>query len=371
MNSGENLSLAMARSVARRYTKDMMRWHYEHGLVIQACLAVGETLHLQEFYPWAYGMYDPFVAADGTIATYRQGEYNLDQINAGRNLFLLYEKSGEERFLLAAKNLRKQLDEQPRTLSGVFWHKEIYPWQIWLDGLYMQGPFNAQFAKLSGRGADFDDLANQIQTVYQTLKDPKTGLLYHAYDESRGMRWSDLSTGLSPHVWGRALGWFCMALVDILDFLPPDHPKRESLHAILRSTLGSVLAFQDGSGLWYQVIDKPEVGGNYLEASCTSMFCYVLFKAVRVGIVVDARQKESFLKQARLALKGLKETYLRQDDQGSLHLGGICSVAGLGGNPFRDGSFPYYISEAVVEDDFKGVGAFILAALEAEHAEKG
>jgi len=369
MNSGVNLSLVMARSVEARYTKGMMRWHYEHGLVIQACLAVGQYYHLEEeFSSWAYGMYDPLIAQDGQIATYRQGEYNLDQINAGRNLFYLYEKTGEERFLLAAHRLNEQLLHHPRTLSGVFWHKEIYPWQIWLDGLYMQGPFNAQYAKQFGKSEDLVDLIKQVETVYQLLKDPVTGLLYHAYDESRGMRWSDLKTGLSPHFWGRAVGWFCMALVDIYEFLPQDHPKRNDLSKILCSVLDAVLSFQDSSGMWYQVMDMAGEPGNYLESSCSSMFSTVLFKVVRVGIVVEKQEKERYLRNARKALEGLNKTFLRQDSEGQLHLSGICTVAGLGGNPYRDGSFAYYISEVVAEDDFKGVGPYILALLEAEWA---
>lgn len=368
MNSAEYLSLAMARSVKARYTQGMMRWHYEHGLVIQACLAVGQHYREDEFLAWAYGMYDPLIAKDGQIATYREGEYNLDQINAGRNLFPLYESTKEERFLLAAQRLKEQLLHQPRTLSGVFWHKEIYPWQIWLDGLYMQGPFNAQFAMQFGKGEDLDDLIAQVQSVYQLLRDPVTGLLYHAYDESRGMRWSDPDTGLSPHFWGRAVGWFCMALVDIYEILGQGHPHRKVLGSILGSVLDSVLSFQDRTGLWYQVLDKGGVRGNYLESSASSMFATVLFKAVRFGIVTESKEKERYLNQARKALEELNRRYLRQDGLGQLHLGGICTVAGLGGNPYRDGSFAYYVSEAVAEDDFKGVGPFILALLEAERA---
>lgn len=364
MNSGVPLSLAMARGVKERYTPGMMRWHYEHGLVIQACLAVGKYYQLEEFDAWAYGMYDPLIGQDGTIATYRQGEYNLDQINAGRNLFALHERTGEERFLLAAHRLKEQLVHHPRTFSGVFWHKEIYPWQIWLDGLYMQGPFNAQYATRFGGGDDIDDLVRQVKSVYALLRDPGTGLLYHAYDESKGMRWSDPQTGLSPHFWGRAVGWFCMALVDIYELLP----HNEDLVKILTSVVDAVLSFQDSTGLWYQVMDKGGEKGNYLEASASSMFASVLFKAVRLGIVIDAKDQELYLNQARKAVKGVNRTFLRQDGQGSLHLGGICSVAGLGGNPYRPGTFSYYISEAVVEDDFKGVGPYILALLEAERA---
>lgn len=364
MDRGERLSLAMAESVVARYKPSQMRWHYEHGLVIHSCLLVGKAYGKKELFDWAYAMYDPMIAGDGQIATYRLGEYNLDQINAGRNLFALYEQTKEQRFLLAAKLLKGQLASQPRTLGGVFWHKEIYPWQIWLDGVYMQGPFNAQYCKVSGDKTGFDDIVEQVIKVYQTLRDEKTGLLYHAFDESRGQRWSDLVTGLSPHFWGRAIGWYCMAILDILDFLPQSHPKRGELARIILSVLDSLLSFQDESGMWYQVVDKAQEKGNYLETSCTAMFAYSMLKALRTSLC----SKELYHDKALKALEGIRRTYLRKDDKGQLHLGGICSVAGVGGNPYRDGSFYYYICEPVVEDDFKGVGPFILACLEAEQS---
>ncbi|MGE4452965.1 MAG: glycoside hydrolase family 105 protein [Sphaerochaeta sp.] len=362
MDRGERLSLKLAESVISRYKPSQMRWHYEHGLVIHSCLLVGEVYNREEMFQWAYSMYDPMVAADGHITTYRLGEYNLDQINAGRNLFALYEKTKEKRFLLAAQLLKSQLNSHPRTLSGVFWHKEIYPWQIWLDGVYMQGPFNAQFCKVSGDTSGFDDTVEQVIKVYQTLRDPGTGLLYHAYDESRGQRWSNAETGLSPHFWGRAIGWYCMAILDILDFLPQEHPKRGELGRILGQVLDSLLPFQSESGMWYQVVDKGDKEGNYLETSCSSMFAYCLLKSLRVGISTN----EQYTRQAKLALEDIRKRYLREDERGFFHLGGICSVAGLGGNPYRDGTMHYYVCEPVLEDDFKGVGSFILACLEAE-----
>ena len=362
MDVSDSLSLRMAKSVVARYKPVMMRWHYEHGLVIQSCLAVGKSYDQAELLDWAYEMYDPLIACDGHIATYRQGEYNLDQINAGRNLFTLYEHTSQKRFLLAAQMLKDQLKYQPRTLSGVFWHKEIYPWQIWLDGVYMQGPFNAQFCKVSGDFGGYNDIVDQVLMVYQTLKDPVTGLLYHAYDESRGQRWSDLKTGLSSHFWGRAIGWYCMAIVDILDFLPKEHPRFNEMVGTLIQVLDVLLAYQGPKGMWYQVIDKAEVEGNYLETSCSAMFAYCLLKALRLGLSDDPLYKRAALS----ALEGIKTIFLREDEEGQLHLSGICSVAGLGGNPYRDGSFHYYICEPVVEDDFKGVGPFILACLEAE-----
>jgi len=352
----------MVESVMTWYKSSQMRWHYEHGLMIHSALEVAKEYAKDEIVRWAYSMYDPFIASDGSIATYRQGEYNLDQINAGRVLFALYDYSKEERFLLAANLLKRQLNTQPRTFSGIFWHKEIYPWQVWLDGLYMQGPFNAQFCKVSSDVPGFDNVVRQIVDTYHTLRDEKSGLLFHAWDESRGMRWSDEKTGLSTYVWGRAVGWYLMACLDVLDFLPAKHPGIADLKGIIATLLSHLLPCQSESGMWYQVVDKGGWEGNYLETSGTAMFAYSMLKAVRLGIV----EEEPFVSSALKALSDVEGRFVRTDRDGCLHLGGICSVAGLGGNPYRDGSFPYYVSEPVVEDDFKGVGSFVLALLEAE-----
>ena len=354
------LSLQMTKSVGKRYRPGMMIWHYEHGLVLFASLKAAELHNDPTIYPWVYSMYDCLIGKDGTIATYREGEFNLDQINAGRALFTLEDKSGENRFREAEDRLKSQLIHQPRCLNGVYWHKEIYPWQIWLDGLYMEGPFNAEYAVRHDDKDALDDVINQLEITYNTLKDEKTGLLYHAYDESRGQRWSDEKTGLSPHFWSRSIGWYLMAVIDVLDFTPENHKKRSILIDIVRKLSASIIAFQDESGLWYQVPDLPDREGNYLETSGSSMFAYSYLKGVRLGYL-DSSFREYGLK----AIDGIKRLYLT-DDNGELHLGGICSVAGLGGNPYRDGSFKYYIKEKIATDDFKGVGPFILALTESE-----
>lgn len=358
------LSLAIAKSVESYYQPGMMLWHYEHGLVLYAALCSAGYHEDDSIYPWVYSMYDRLIAPDGTIATYREGEYNLDQINAGRALFPLADKSGEQRFNLAADRLHSQLVHQPRCKCGVYWHKEIYPWQIWLDGLYMQGPFNAEYARRHDDDAAVDDVVSQLKTAYSILRDKKTGLLYHAYDESRGQRWSDIETGLSPHFWSRSIGWFCMAVLDVLDQVPATHPGRKDLEDMIRELAPAIAAYQMESGMWYQVPDHPDAVGNYLETSGTSMFAYMYFKGSRLGIL-EPRWKEV----GRKAIDGIKRVYLTCDENGIYHLDGICSVAGLGGNPYRDGSLKYYFLEPQKRDDFKGVGPFILALLEAEMAQ--
>lgn len=354
------LSLKIVESVESRYHSGMMKWHYEHGLVLLASLRCAEYYSDEAIFDWVYSLYSPMIEKDGSIKTYRKGEYNLDQINAGRALFILYDKTKEERFKKAIEILIDQLATQPRCLCGVFWHKEIYPWQIWLDGLYMQGPFSAEYAFRYHNEKILDDTINQLIKTNLLLKDSKTGLLYHAYDESRGQRWSDITTGCSPHFWSRSIGWFLMALIDVLDYVREEDERRERLVEIIKELSASLIAFQNKDGMWYQVTDEGEREGNYLETSATSMFAYSFYKGVRKGYL-DSK----YLTNAKKAIDGIKNKYLTQSN-GEYHLGGICSVAGLGGNPYRDGSFKYYVKEKIATDDFKGVGPFILALLEEE-----
>ena len=360
------LSERMARSVMNRYRPEGMQWHYEHGLVLQSIFLLGRQTGKEEFCRYVKTMYDTKISAEGEILSYRKDEYNLDQINPGKVLFLLYKKYGEEKYRIAIEKLRHQLSNHPRTNSGGFWHKRIYPWQMWLDGLYMQGPFYAQYAAEYGNDADFDDVVHQFALMESKTRDPETGLLYHAWDESREQPWANTNTGCSPHFWGRAMGWYCMAIVDTLAFIPLSHSKHtEALTAIARRLVVPLLKYQDAqSGLWYQVLDRGQSPGNYLEASASSMFIYFLLKMLRLGLVPEGGKEEAKAAAVK-AYQGLLEQKV-QEDQSGLHLNGICKVAGLGGTPYRDGSYEYYISEPQASDDFKGVGPFILASIEYE-----
>lgn len=355
------LSLQMVKSVMSRYHKGMMKWHYEHGLMLYAALQCGKQYEDKSIYPWVYELYDDLICTDGSIKTYKEGEYNLDQINAGRALFELATTSKETRFYSSLLHLVSQLDSQPRCKCGVYWHKQIYPWQIWLDGLYMEGPFKCQYGALIGDDERIEDVVNQLITTYNLLKDEETGLLFHAYDETRGQRWSSPETGLSPHFWSRSIGWYFMAVLDVLDYVPLSMPKRSTLIEIATQLASAVVKMQDESGMWWQVTDQKGREGNYLETSASSMFAYSLYKGVRLGYL-----DKKYLKQAKAAIEGIKKLYLVSDNKGHLHLDGICSVAGLGGNPYRDGSFKYYVCEPRNLDDFKGVGPFTLALLESE-----
>jgi unsaturated rhamnogalacturonyl hydrolase len=305
---------------------------------------------------------DAYVEADGSIRTYRIDEYNVDQINTGKLLFGLWRETGDPRYQKAAALLRDQLRTHPRTSENGFWHKNIYPHQMWLDGIYMQGPFYAEYAKTFDDPAGLDDVAHQIILIERHTRDPKTGLLYHGWDESKTQRWADPETGCSPHFWGRAIGWYMMAIPDVLDHLPENHPQREPIITILRDTAAALVRVQDpASGVWYQVLDQGNRAGNYLEASASCMIVYGIAKAIRQGCL-----DESYRDLALRAYQGILDHFITLDAQGLTDLNRVCSVAGLGGTPYRDGSFDYYISEPIVTNDPKGVGAFILASVEIE-----
>ncbi len=355
-------SVRMAESALRRYTLKDALWHYEHGLQVmaiqKAAEATGETRYMHFVSAWI----DHFVQADGSIRTYRADEYNLDQINAGKLLFGALDRTGDPRYRKALDLLRGQLETQPRTKSNGFWHKKIYPYQMWLDGIYMAGPFLAEYARRFDEPALFEDVVHQILLIEEHTRDDKTELLYHAWDESKEQRWCDPATGRSRHFWGRGIGWFVMALVDVLDDLPCEQAQRPELIAALERTARALVRIQDeASGLWYQILDLPERGGNYLEASASAMFVYAFAKGVRKGYL-----SRDFLFPARRGYHGLLQNLIKIDAHGLLTLEKVCGGAGLGGEPYRDGSFEYYVGEKIVPNDPKGVGPFILAALEME-----
>jgi unsaturated rhamnogalacturonyl hydrolase len=372
----ETFGLRMVRSVMSRYTKEQVRWHYEHGLVIQAIYQLGRTRGLPDLCHWAFSMLGSKIRGDGSIDGFVMDEYNLDYINAGRLLFDLRFVTGDPRYLTALETLGAQLKNQPRTASGGFWHKKIYPNQMWLDGLYMAEPFYARYAQTfpgeEARAAAYNDIVHQFSLCFEKTRDRESGLLYHAWDESRRMPWADKTTGCSPHFWGRAMGWYCMALVETLDAIPAaETDARARLLDIARSLIAPVAACQDGqSGLWYQVLDQGAREKNYLESSASAMFAYFFIKLRNhYGDALSPNEAETAGKAGEAGFRGLVTNMLREDPAtGELHLDGICSVAGLGGTPYRSGDFAYYVSEPVVSDDFKGVGPFIKAALEYETA---
>ena len=317
------------------------------------------------FYNYMKSAVDELVTADGAIPTYKPEENQLDSILMGRQLLRLYGVTQDKRYLTAATLLYDQLQKQPRTPSGGFWHKQRYPNQMWLDGLYMAEPFYAEYASISHQPEKFADVTHQFALVAEHMRDAKTGLLYHGWDESKEQRWADKKTGLSPEIWGRAMGWYMMALVDTLDYYPADDAGRKQLLAILGEEAAALVRVQDAkTGLWYEVLDKGTAKGNYLESSASCMFVYALAKGVRRGYL-----PEHYIANAERGYKGILAKFIEVGPGDDVSVTGTMKVGGLGGDPYRDGTYAYYLSEKVVANDPKGVGPFIMAATEMENAQ--
>ncbi|MBN2364995.1 MAG: glycoside hydrolase family 88 protein [Calditrichaeota bacterium] len=360
-------SIKMADSEMERRGTSLMyggsdpkaKWRYTTGLFLKSLLDLGHVTGDSKYFEYTKKVIDSFVEDNGSIRTYDMTDYNLDKINSGKVLLHLYRQTGDRKYKRAAGILYEQLQNQPRTSEGGFWHKERYPWQMWLDGIYMSAPFYAEFGAKFGHEEAFEDVVKQIRLIDMHTRDAQTGLRYHGWDESNEQAWADPVTGCSPHFWGRAIGWYSMALVDVLDYLPSDYQNRSQIVYILNDLLKAVKIYQDESGLWYQIVDLGERSGNYLETSASAMFVYSIAKAVKNGYI-----DQSYREVAVKGYKGLIRNKIVIHEDSTISLTGICSVAGLGGDPYRDGSFEYYISEPVVANDLKGVGPFIMAGIQ-------
>ena len=334
-------------------------WNYIDGCMITALLAMSDITGDARYFDFAEGFIDWFVLEDGTIRTYDRKKYNLDDINEGRVLFPLYAKTGKEKYKKAAENLYRQIQEQPRTFEGNFWHKAIYPNQVWLDGLYMAQPFYALYETTFGSG-DVSDTLSQIANVRLRMFDEARKLYYHGYDATRTIFWADPVTGCSKNFWLRSVGWFSVALVDLCEILP-NGAGRDRLCEIFNELIAGVAPYADKeTSLYWQVVDQGGREGNYLETSGSSMLAYSMLKGARLGVL-----PKEYAAKGEKTFRGIVDKYLSFTD-GELNLGGICLVAGLGpeNNPRRDGSYEYYISEPVVENDAKGVAPFVLCYTE-------
>lgn len=335
-----------------------MGWSYDVAMLGMAIDKLGDIDPKYSQYMEAY--MNRMVDDNGNIARYDMEKYNIDLINPGKNLLILYDRTGEEKYKTAIETLVNQMENHPKTKSGGFWHKKRYPWQIWLDGLYMGSPFLARYAQDFNEPKWYDEVAHEIMLVYNKTLDPETGLLYHAWDESREQRWSDPETGQSPHFWSRATGWYMMALVDVLDYLPQDHPKRDSIIQILQNTSEALLKVRDEeSGVWHQVLDMGGRDSNYLEGSGTAMYTYAFAKGAKKGYL-----DKKYLDIANEVFDDMVETFIIEDEDGLISMVNICGSCGLGGDPYRDGSYEYYVTERIVKNDCKGVAPFIFAAVE-------
>ena len=337
------------------------KWNYIDGCMITGILERYEITGEARFLDFADRFLSGFVEEDGRIRTYDPAEYSLDNVNPAKNLFTLYDLTGKEKYRKALELVRSQLSTMPRTPEGNFWHKLIYPNQVWLDGIYMALPFYMEYEKRFDAQKDCEDICRQIANVEIRMRDPKTGLYYHGYDASRKMYWADSDTGCSPNFWLRAEGWFILGLVDVLEIMKdlPMGAERVHLQHMLLDLAKALSKYQDPSGLWYQLIALPELAGNYLETSGTALISAALLKAVRLGFL-----PESFRAVGEKAFYGIVDHRLTKNADGTPCVTGICLVGGLGGEQHRDGSAAYYLSEPVVQNDAKGVGPLLLAYTE-------
>ena len=345
-----------------------LKWNYTTGLELKAfldCSYMDELLPVREY---VRDWYEAIIDSTGAIGGgYKEANYSLDHICPGWTLLKLVKSYPEEKYFKAIEQLYRQLQAQPRNAEGGFWHKQIYPDQMWLDGLYMAMPFYAEYTRDyvadSLRSAHYEDIVHQFSLAYEHCYDPANGLLRHAWDASHRMFWCDPQTGQSAHAWGRALGWYCMALVEVIDILDQDSRfEDKTLPSILSSVFASLLKVADPeTGLWYQVLDCPGREGNYLEATCNAMFAYAMLKGVRLGVLDGVDEK-----MACQTYEQMVKTFVTVDDAGVVDLNECCAVAGLGGKQMRSGTYDYYINEQIVENDPKGMGPLIWAMHEYE-----
>lgn len=361
-------SLRMAESEMKRFPE---LWQFDHGkrlffgytqgLGAKAMLAMWQATGQEKYYDYVYHWADSILGPEGQIHLYDPLTYNLDFVNSGKILFDLYAHTGEVRFKMAIDSIMDlQLRHQPRTHQGGYWHKQIYPYQMWLDGLYMAGPFMARYAQDFKVPEWRDEVIHQLLLVGRQTYDPATGLFYHAWNSNREQAWAHPLTGCSPNFWGRSIGWYAMALVDVLDYIPVEHPRRNEVIALLRQLSAGMLRWQDArTGLWYQVVDQGQREGNYLESSVSTMMMYTYAKAYNKGYL-----GRKYRKAANRVLDGLIAHRIVANEDHTISLTYCCAVSGLGGRPYRDGSFDYYVNERIRNNDGKATGPFILGCLE-------
>lgn len=370
----EQWSERMARSEMKRFPESWMiekakkpYWGYTHGLVVKSMLEEWKHTGDTAYYNYARIYADSLIDVDGKIKTMKYLSFNIDNVNAGKILFDFYAQTHDNRYKIAMDTLRKQMTEQPRTTEGGFWHKLRYPHQMWLDGIFMASPYLVQYGEVFGDSLVYPDVVNQITLIARKTYDPETGLYYHGWDESREQAWADDETGCSPNFWSRSIGWYAAALVDVLDYMPETTAGRDTILTLVKNLAPVLVKYQDGkSGVWYQVMDQGNRKSNYLESSASALFVYFLSKAINKGYI-----GEEYKPAVEKAFDGMIKEFIKQEEDGTYTITNCCAVAGLGGDKvYRDGSFEYYVSEPVIENDPKSVGSFILAAIEYEKMNK-
>lgn len=337
-------------------------WNYEIGVVLTGFDRLWKSTGNPDYLKYTKNIIDHFIDQNGSIRTYAMEDFNIDNIPTGRQLLSLYQVYKDKKYLKAAEKLKYQLDWQPRTKEGGYWHKLRYPYQMWLDGLYMGQPFRAEYLKLINKNDEWEDVANQFIWMAKGSLDSKTGLMYHAFDESRVQKWSNPKTGKSPEFWSRAMGWYILGLIDVIELFPEDQPRKKDLINIYVQLADALVRVQDpASGVWWQVTDKAFQKGNYLESSGSSMFVAAMLKGIRLGYL-----PASYSAAANKGYEGILKEFVSKDNEGVYHLNRAVSGAGLGGSPYRDGTYEYYVHEPKRDDDLKAIGPFMQAAIEYE-----
>ena len=351
-------SISRFDSLIRYNNPTRVKWEYDFAFLGLAIDRLGSID--QKYSKYMQDYIDYFVDSEGNIKSYKKSDYNIDRVNPGKNLIVLYKRTGEEKYKIALETLVSQMESHPKNSMDGFWHKKQYPNQMWLDGIYMGAPFLAQYAREFAKPDWNDIIANQILLIYEKTYDPKTGLLYHAWDESKSERWCNPETGQSKHFWSRAMGWYLMAIVDVLDYFPEKHKDRALIVERFQKACEALLKVRDKeSKLWYQVLDKKGATGNYLEASGSAMYIYAFAKGFKNGYL-----NKKYMDIANESFDGLVKNLVVKGEDGYPVLKNVCGGCGLGGTPYREGDYNYYITEKIVDNDPKGVAPFILASIE-------
>ncbi|MCC4399992.1 glycoside hydrolase family 88 protein [Limosilactobacillus reuteri] len=338
------------------------KWEYEDGLMLDGVMDVYERTKNKAYLNYIKHYFDSYIQPNGEIKGYNVNLFRLDDINNGKVLLRLYNLTKNNKYKEALDKQYSQLETQPRTNSNLFWHKKSYPNQVWLDGIYMGDVFYAEYLEKFQENPSFDDVIHQFTKSYEIALDDKTGLCYHAVDESKEMYWANKENGHSPHFWLRSIGWYVMAMTDVSEHLPQDNPGRTQILTNLNNLLQSLKNVADEkTNLWYQVPDEKDRPMNYLESSGSLMILNAIAKSLRKGYLSDKQEWTKFL------IKGWEnalEQFISITNEGWVNVNKIAHVGGLGGPNHRDGSFAYYMSEPIVSNDHKGTGPFIMLANE-------
>jgi unsaturated rhamnogalacturonyl hydrolase len=353
----------MAESIMSRSPEGITKWDYVSGTIFEGFEEVWRTTGDDKYYNYINKSVSGLVKTNGDITGYDVAEYNIDDVKEGTEILTIYKQINNPAYKLAAENIREQFYGHPRTNEGGFWHKKIYPWQMWLDGLYMGCPFYTEYGRLFNEPDIYDDVMHQITQMEKHARDSVTGLLYHGWDESRTQAWADPVTGRSPCFWGRAMGWYAMAIVDVLDFLPENHEYRDTIIGVFQRLAKAIADYQDPEKkVWWQVLDRGGDENNYTESSASCMFVYALAKAIRLCYI-----DQSYLQVVMDGYNGILNEFIEENQDGTINLTKTCSGAGLGGSPYRDGSYEYYTQVALYrKNDGKGMGPFMMASAELE-----